>query len=151
MASNNLSDEDTRVLRLWRENLVLQDPRYRSKGLLAIAAMAVADEHFRSRLVNDTEALLSELPSTLDLPEGVALKFFDNTQNTLFVVLPPQAGVMDNKPQALRDVLRSRTADALSFGSDDFDFGNLTDSGPAPGHADGGDPDSRDGPIFVTS
>ena len=79
-------------MRSWRENLIVMDSRYKSKVLLKFAVLAMVDEQFRYRLVNDTEAVLGELRSQADLPEGVTVKFFDNTPGTLNVVLPPRAG-----------------------------------------------------------
>ena len=119
------NEEDEQVLRTWRENLVLQDPRYKSKVLLKFAALAMVDEQFRSRLLNDTEAVLGELRSKADLPEGVTVRFFDNTPGTLNVVLPPRAGEMSSRPAPLREQLRSRTADSVGFFSDDFNIGNF--------------------------
>jgi hypothetical protein len=150
LSNDALNEEDNRILGHWRDSLSVQDPRYHSKGLLQLATHAMIDEEFRSRLVNDTEALFRELqPKLEELPEGVALRFFDNTNDTLNVILPPQAGEVSHRSAALKDLLRSRTSVELISGGDDWDFGNFTDSGPAPGHADGGDPDSVDGPIFV--
>jgi hypothetical protein len=114
-----LSEEDRRILRLWRESLILQDPRYDSKAVLKLAARAMADEEFRSRLVNETDKVLEELYK----PEGTTLKFYDNTADTLNVVLPPRAGQMSGRPIAFREILRSRTSSELSESSfrDDFD------------------------------
>jgi hypothetical protein len=118
------NEEDERVLRDWRESLILQDPRYKSKVLLKFAALAMVDEQFRSRLVNDTEGVLGELRSRADLPEGVTVKFYENTPGTLNVVLPPRGGEMSTRPAPLREQLRSRTANAeLPF--DDFNIGNF--------------------------
>ena len=64
------------------------------------------------------------------------LLLFENTSNTLNVVLPPPSGEMSRRPARLRDVLRSRTealvsspeggADDYDLFQDDFDF---SDSG----------------------
>jgi hypothetical protein len=147
-----LSEDDRNMLRLWRDGLSVVDPRYHMKGVLQLANHAMVDEQFRTRLVNDTDALLREVEPKLEpVPEGVTLRFFANTPDTLNVVLPPMIGEMDKRPAALRELLRSRTSEAVAFGGDDFDFGNFFDSGPAPGHADGGDPHTADGSIFVTA
>ena len=83
----------------------------------------MADEEFRDRLVNETEAVLEEL----DVPEGTTLRFFDNTEDTLNVVLPPKGGQMKARPVPLREVLSSRTS-SESFLRDDFDLrGDLRD------------------------
>jgi hypothetical protein len=141
-----LNDEDQRVLRVWRDGLVLQDPRLENKGVLKLAAIAMLDEDFRSRLVNDTEDVLKDIRSQLGIPESVTLKFFDITKDTVNIVLPPRAGSMASRPKPLRDVLKSRTA-AQSFFQDDFDLGDLGDSGPL-GHVDSGDGHPSDGSIF---
>jgi hypothetical protein len=150
IVSDVLNEDDKRVLRYWRESLTPLDPRYRLKSLLTLAHQAMIDEAFRSRLISETQAVLGEFqPHLIDLPKGVKLAFFENTKDTLNVVLPPRAGEMAYRSKALREILRSRTSDAVTIASgDDWDMGNATDSGPAPGHADGGDPDSVDGPIF---
>ncbi|MBO2446634.1 hypothetical protein J4573_05995 [Actinomadura barringtoniae] len=141
-----LSDEDQKALRVWRDALVVQDQRLENKGVLKLAAMSMVDEDFRSRLVNDPESVLKDVRAQMGIPESVALRFFDITMDTVNIVLPPRAGSMTDRPKPLRDLLQSRTAE-LSFGGDDFDFGNLTDSGPL-GHVDGGDGHPVDGSIF---
>jgi hypothetical protein len=149
--TGRLNDDDQRLLMLWRDNLSLQDPRYHGKGLAHLAYESMVDDDFRHRLVSDSQSVLADLAGKLEeLPDGVTLRFFENTSDTLNVVLPPRAGVVTSRPGALKDLLTSRTSAEFSASGDDWDFGNLTDSGPAPGHADGGDPDSIDGPIFVT-
>lgn len=135
-------DGDWRVLRLWRESLVVQDPRYNSKILLKLVALAMADEQFRSRLINDTEGVLRDLHVNSDLPEGVTLRFLENTQNTLNVVLPPRAGELSNRATALREALRSRTSSTMALFKDDFDIGNFDSFDLF------GDPEERDPPIF---
>jgi hypothetical protein len=129
-------DEDRDLLRLWRENLTLQDQRYDSKVLLKLVVLAMTDEQTRSRLINDTEDFLREVRSNvdLDLPEGTSLRFFENTQDTLNVVLPPPAGGMrytrsgqlTYRSPELRDALRSRTSstEGLRWYFDDFDIGD---------------------------
>src|SRR5262245_10821399 len=82
VVSDVLSDEDKRVLRNWRDSLTLQDPRYHSKGILQVAQRAMSDEEFRTRLLNDTQALLRELQPKA-LPPGVTLMFLENTRNAL--------------------------------------------------------------------
>ena len=137
-----LNDDDERALRLWRENLILQDPRYKSKVLLKFVAVSMADEQFRSRLVNDTDSILREFRAKVDWPEGLTLRFFENTEDTLNIVLPPRAGATSEQPSALRDVLRSRTASDAGFLKDDFDIGNFDSIDMF------GDDDERDHPSF---
>lgn len=123
----NLSDDDQNVLRLWRESLSLLDMRYHGKALLMLVARAMADDEFRSRLVNDTDAVLSEFEP--GLPDGLQARFLDNTPTTVNVVLPPRAGEMEKRPKALRDALRSRTAEnAVELFQDDLDFGNFANA-----------------------
>jgi hypothetical protein len=120
----HLSEEDQRMLRFWRENLSFLDSRYHEKTLLKLVARAISDEEFRDRLVNDTDAVLAECD--LALPDGMEVRFFDNTPNALHVVLPPPAGEMEQRPVALRESLRSRTAEGFFLFKDDF---NLSDTG----------------------
>jgi hypothetical protein len=118
----HLSEEDQRALRLWRENVSILDPRYHGKWLLMLVARAVQDEEFRDRLVNDTEAILSECG--VDFPDGIEVRFFDNTPTSVNVVLPPPAGEMEKRPVALRDSLRSRSAEGFFLFKDDWNFGD---------------------------
>lgn len=120
----HLSEEDQLALRLWRENLSILDPRYHEKGLLMLVARAISDEEFRDRLVNDTDAILTE--SEVKLPDWMEVRFFHNTPTTVHVVLPPPAGEMEKRPVALRDSLRSRTAEGFFLFNDDW---NLSDRG----------------------
>ncbi|WP_248959144.1 hypothetical protein [Sphaerisporangium perillae] len=137
-------DEDERLFRLWFESLVLQDKRYLNKGLAVLARMAMADEEFRARLVDDPDGALHGLRERLRLPAGVKLNFFDNTHDSLNLVLPPRAGDVRNRTHALREILRSRTTESDAFLSDDFDFYFNTHSGGGPL-----DPESADPPIFL--
>jgi hypothetical protein len=139
-AGSWLDDEDEHVLHLWRDSLTLLDPRYKSKVVLKFAALAMSDPDFRTRLVHDTENVLREFRSNVDWPEGVSLRFVENTADTLHVVLPPRAGQTSYLPPPLREALRSRTDSAFSLGNDDWDIGN-TDSTDWDG-----DPDSADDP-----
>ena len=126
LGGDSLNDDDRRVLVTWRENLTLQDPRYGSKGLFALAAYSMANDEVRSRLLNDLGGVLEEAPAlAAELPEDVTLRFFENTSDTLNVVLPPRAGETSRRPARLRDMLRSRTADLVVVGAywqDDFDL-----------------------------
>jgi hypothetical protein len=116
---SDLGEDDRSALRLWRESLALLDERYHDKALLKLVARAMVDDEFRSRLVDDTDAVLGELE--LKLPNGMRVRFLANTPTTVNVVLPPGAGEMEKRPRALRDALRSRTSgEALAFFEDDF-------------------------------
>jgi hypothetical protein len=138
-------EEDRSVLRLWRESLSLLDPRYESKVLLKLVALAMTDEQIRSRLIYDTESFLGELQTErqsnfdLQLPEVTTLRFLENTQDTLNVILPPRAGGMMYSPSGQlgyrsperREALRSRTSSALPrIFMDDYDVGDLHDTHP---------------------
>lgn len=147
-------DEDRDVVRLWRESFSLLDGRYHSKALLQAVVFAMTDEQIRSRLINDTEGSLIGDQSSIDLPEGTTVRFFENTQNTLNVVLPPptggmsysRSGEMTYRPPELREALRSRTSSAERnpFWKDDYDFGD-SDFSWFFGDPIGRDPDTRDG------
>ena len=137
-AGEALSDDDQRLLALWRESLILQDPRYKSKVVLKFAALAMEDDGFRRRLLYETEDVLRDFRSMVDWPEGMPLRFPANPEDTLNVVLPPRAGTMGARPAALRDALRSRTDLAEGFLNDNFDIGN-TDSIDMFGDEDEGD------------
>jgi hypothetical protein len=129
-----LNDDDRRVIVAWRENLALLDPRYGGKGLLALAALSMANDEIRSRLLtDDLYGVLEKAPAlAAELPRGVTLRFFENTSNSLNVVLPPRTGEMSRRPARLRNLLRSRTETVAASG-DDYDLFkddfNLSDSG----------------------
>jgi hypothetical protein len=149
MDSDRYDDEflDAKVLlRMWKESLVMQDTRYRAKALLRLAALSMVSEEYRTRLVNDTQAVLNEMRLLDDLPMGVTLRFHENTAETLHVVLPPRRQELDSRPPRFRELLRSRTSEN-SFLLDDVDLGDWTDLIPN-GVADGGDAAILDIPII---
>ena len=138
-------EEDRSVLRLWRESLSLLDPRYESKGLLKLVALAMVDEQIRSRLINDSEGVLRELQTErqsnvdLELSEVTNLWFLENSQDTLNVLLPPRAGGLTYSPSGQmgyrsperREALRSRTSsEQLRIFMDDYDVGDFHDTHP---------------------
>jgi hypothetical protein len=141
---SDLSEDDRSALRLWRESLTMLDGRYHDKVLLKLVARAMVDNEFRSRLVNDTDAVLGELE--LKLLDGMDVRFLANTPTTVNVVLPPGAGEMEKRPMALRDALRSRTSgDALAFLEDDFsDQDDTGGDGTPPIVVPAGDNDGHD-------
>jgi hypothetical protein len=124
----DMSDDDQRILRLWRESLSLLDTRYEDKRLVRIAARAMVDDELRAKLVERDYAVAEE-PSAAGPtePRPVEVRFHVNTPEMLHVVLPPRAGEAETRPAALRDDLRSRTSarDAAWF-RDDF---NISDPG----------------------
>ncbi len=120
----DMSDDDQRILRLWRESLSLPDPRYEDKRLVRIAARAMVDNELRAKLVERDLAAAEEPSAAVGTePYPVEVRFYLNTPETLHVVLPPRAGEAETRPAALRDDLRSRTSarDAAWF-RDDFDI-----------------------------
>jgi hypothetical protein len=136
--------DELAVLKLWKDGIVWQDPRYAGKDLLEIVAKAMADSEFRSQLLIEPERVLREISSIHSLPEGVTLEFHENTAETLHVLLPPPLGVPGEGSVRLRDLLRSRTsAGELHFFQDDIDLGDWTDPIPGGG-TDRGDQTSRD-------
>ncbi|MBF6333123.1 hypothetical protein [Nocardia transvalensis] len=140
-AYEGLSDDERRILRLWRENLFIQDARYESKVLLKLAMLSMADERFRARLLAEPDSVLRELPADTDLPENVTIRFLENTPTELNVVLPPRAEAFLARSDAAVFALRSRTETSLF--RDDADVGDPL--GDWHGHIDFGDPHMRDG------
>jgi hypothetical protein len=136
VAGEGLGDEDDRLFHLWLEALVLQDPRYNSKAIAVLAREAMVNEQLRSRVIIDPEGCLRELGAKVTLPEGTTVRFFDNTQTNLNVVLPSRAGGTSRWRPALQDRLQSRTSFFAAWFQDDWDLGFFDD-----GH-------TRDPPIF---
>ncbi|MFF0476445.1 hypothetical protein [Streptomyces sp. NPDC004284] len=129
-SGNAMNKDDVFMLRHLQQGLIVQDARYENKGLFKLIAVAMADDEFRWRLVNDTQNVLNEFQSRLDLPNGVTVRFWENTDQTLHIVLPPPAGTTSNRPAPLREFLQSRTTkEAMSgFWTDDFsDYGDPVD------------------------
>jgi hypothetical protein len=111
----HMSDDDQRILRLWRESLSLLDPRYEDKRLLRIAARAMVDDAFRERFADDDGAPADDAAPGL-------IRFHVNTPKTLHVVLPPRAGEAEQRPQSMRESLRSRTSThAANYFQDNWD------------------------------
>jgi hypothetical protein len=98
----------------------------------------MTNEEFRSKVLHDPQSSLRELGSKDGLPENVVVKFFDNTDGTLNVVLPPRAGLSTRLSPTLRERLHSRTTTFSAWFHDDWDAGFFDD-----GH-------SKDPPIFKT-
>jgi hypothetical protein len=132
ITGNELNAKDERIWRLWMQGIALTDYRSHGKAVAWLARLAMIDEEFRHRLINDTHSALSELPSDLKLPEGMTVRFLENTQDTLNIVLPPQAGGITYEQPEFHDELESRTSDGFPIFHDNFDIG--------PGK----DPDFRD-------
>lgn len=137
---NAVNKDDQTTLRHWYQSLVVQDPRYSNKFLFKLVALAMGHDETRWRLVNDTQAVLTEARSQMqpamgtlaDRLEGVTVRFWDNTPDTLHIVLPPRAGVTSKFPEHLRNALYSRTSTAREshWGNDNwYNSGNLWDIG----------------------
>ena len=56
----------------------------------AIILPAVRSEPFRRKLLDDPEGVLSELGMVL--PAGMTIRFLENTENTIHIVIPPYVG-----------------------------------------------------------
>jgi hypothetical protein len=150
---NDLLGEDVALtLRDWRASLALLDHRYEDKGLLTLIALAMSDERLRYRLIHETEDVLNEVRSSnehgtrVPLPEGFTLKFFDNTSDTLHVVLPPQLRETRARTPVMRELLRSRTELFGCLFNDDWNTTDLRDSYGTSGRYDVADPSTADWP-----
>jgi hypothetical protein len=122
-----LNAEDIGGLRRWREALVVQSGhRGEHKGILKLVALAMTNQEFRNRLVNDTDAVIEEFKAKgWTYPENVKLNFYQNSQDTMNIVLPPLAGTLRSFPPAVREVLRSATSSGGLL-RDDYDFGDVS-------------------------
>ena len=108
------------------------------KGILKLVVLAMTDLEFRSRLINETDAVIAEFQALgWSYPENVQLNFYENSANTMNIVLPPPAGTLRSFPPAVRQLLRSGTREALLM--DDFDMGDIRDNN------DHGDTSALDG------
>lgn len=56
----------------------------------AIILPAVQSEEFRKRLLASPEAVLAE--AGVALPEGVIVHFVENTEDTVYIAIPPYIG-----------------------------------------------------------
>ncbi|PZG14829.1 hypothetical protein C1I95_20875 [Micromonospora craterilacus] len=150
---SKLSDDAHRQLRDWRVTLWELDRRYEDKGLLALAAMSLADEEIRARLIRDPQSVMAELGITLQLPEHTTVRFVENTQDTLTVILPARLAEREQRPAGLDVHLASRLTTLKAFLQDDFDFnahpeGDVISNPASADHLDShmewGDPNTRD-------
>jgi hypothetical protein len=124
-----LNAEDIGGLQRWRDALILQNGhRGEHKGILKLVVKAMTDREFRTRLVNDTDAVIAAFKAQgWNYPENVQLNFYENSPDTMNIVLPTLAGTLRSYPPAVRDVLRSGTA-YNAIGRDDWDFGDIGDN-----------------------
>ena len=56
----------------------------------AIILPAVKSEPFRRKLMDDPEAVLTEFGMVL--PAGITIRFLENTEDTIHIVIPPYIG-----------------------------------------------------------
>jgi hypothetical protein len=56
----------------------------------AIILPAVRAEPFRRKLLDDPEAVLSDFGMVL--PSGMTIRFLENTEDTIHIVIPPYVG-----------------------------------------------------------
>lgn len=77
------------------------------KKIGQIISKAWTDDAFRQKLLSDGAAVLKE--EGLELPEGVDLRVVENTENVLYLVLPP-------KPEAAA-ILSDDQLDDIAGGS----------------------------------
>jgi len=56
----------------------------------AIILPAVRSEPFRRKLLDDPEAVLSDFGMVL--PSGMTIRFLENTEDTIHIVIPPYIG-----------------------------------------------------------
>jgi hypothetical protein len=134
-----LNAEDMGGLARWRDALIVESGhRGEHKGILKLVVLAMTDLEFRSRLINETDAVITEFQALgWSYPENVQLNFYENSANTMNIVLPPPAGTLRSLPPAVRQLLRSGTREALLM--DDFDMGDIRDDN------DHGDTSALDG------
>lgn len=138
IAGDDLPNDAELVFSEWLASLEYQDGRYHEKVIGLLAREAMKDEAFRHKVVADPAGALYDLGSTLALPEDFSIRFLENTDKELNVVLPPLASTITDYletlgredadyPIALRDRLQSRTAARMpTLFQDDW---NLSDAG----------------------
>ncbi|MFE7332693.1 hypothetical protein ACFU8W_49315 [Streptomyces sp. NPDC057565] len=150
-----LSEEERQQLRDWRVTLWELDPRYGDKKLLVLAAMSLADEDIRAKLIADPQSAMAEFGITLDLLESTTVRFVENTADTLTVILPDGPAELEDRPANLDAYLKSRLTKVEAFLRDDFDWqgipaGDIVDHPDSPDHKDShfewGDADTKDHP-----
>ena len=124
-ALDKLSTEDKRLLNLLRLMGEVVDRRYELKSIRLLVARALVDPEFRSRLVGDTDEILSELRGHSDLPENLRVRCVENSTHDLTIVLPPPSAALSEKSRTIRDFIVSRTSARLTSivaGVDDNDI-----------------------------
>src|SRR5262245_44182619 len=109
-----LSEDAQRRLQEWRITLWELDSRYEDKGLLMLAAAAMADPEYRARLIADPRSAMAELGVTVGFGEYTALRFIENSADSLTVILPPLAAE-EARPTSVEAYLASRTEKVTAF------------------------------------
>jgi hypothetical protein len=128
-AGAGMTEEAELLFRDWLQSLVAQDIRYNTKSIGLLAREAMVDDRVRSQVQEDPAGVLRAAGSPLALPDGITVRFFENTATVLNVVLPPRAETVkryfdsgDERLTALRDRLRSRTADSFPLFHDNWNW-----------------------------
>jgi hypothetical protein len=144
IAGAGMTEEAELVFRDWIQSLVDQDIRYHRKAIALLAREAMVDDGFRSQVLEDPAGALRALGARVSLPEEFAIRFFENTNTVLNVVLPPRAETVAKQFEssgerggehlvALRLRLRSRTEAFATLSEDDWDIEDTeTDSDSLP-------------------
>lgn len=115
-ALDQLSEEDKQLLILVRTMGQVLDPRYEMKGIYVLVGRALVDAAFRSRVLEDADAVLAEVRGYLELPANTHVRCVENTADSLTVVLPPMSR---DRSQTIRDLIVSRTSKNVFFDDDE--------------------------------
>jgi hypothetical protein len=129
IAGAGMSEEAELLFQDWFQSLVDQDIRYNTKPIGLLAREAMVDDRVRSQVQEDPAGVLRAAGSPLEMPDEFTVRFFENTATLLNVVLPPRADTVkryfdsgDDRLTALRDRLRSRTADSFPLFHDNWNW-----------------------------
>lgn len=120
-ALNRLSEEDERILTVFRLMGQALDPRYEMKGIRLLVGRALVDPAFRARALNDADAALAEFRGEIELPENVHVHCVENSAYDLTIVLPPPSHSLNERSQTIRDFIFSRTSSEEFAAGDDDD------------------------------
>lgn len=110
-ALERLSEEDNQLLTVLRVMGQVVDPRYGTKGIRLLVGRALVDPAFRSQILKDSDAALSELRlGHVDLPENLHVCCVENSDDNLTIVLPPPGDAQSERSRSIRDFIVSRTS-----------------------------------------
>jgi hypothetical protein len=110
-ALERLSEEDRQLLNVLRVMGQVVDPRYGTKGIGLLVSRALVDPAFRSQILKNADAALTELRlGHVDLPENVHVRCVENSTDYLTIVLPPPSDALSERPRSIRDFIVSRTS-----------------------------------------